>query len=529
MVYCEGLDECSNITAEFLCQACPTGLSICSHTGQCLSNPNLCCPVTEYYCEVLNQCVSTGERCELSNVVPNIDSSLIYIDSITDFSMSSSAGPGYTIAFILSGNSNLPAVDSQGEEVSIAVIETSAIPTSDGEWQYSICGDLLLNSTCDNIDTEWIGISDVTERRALVLPNTARLRFERKRIELEGAVWLRAKLWDGNEDGYLSPHTRLVRRIQPHFNSTIPFSNNGAFSQNSTILTILVNPLITKPEFDSAASYELSSIAEDIPFVDNRGNTVMDITTAVNTPDFSVLPEDRIEGFPSNEIENVNLYEQLLPENARATYYAAVSRVNPTRIERNLAMASGQRPGVGMTRDSLASFDGRFQVSFTGDERLYTDLDSLLVDNGTFLLLNTSARLRFLPSKQFCGEAAILLRAWDGYLNGTLATRVNSGHIIANVANGTHLFSEYNLNRWEQSTINVECALDEPILLQQELNVTPAPYQILQRYERLFTTQIALDINSLRARESELAGFLQLVLQQEIDVKRIYPSLYSNR
>lgn len=530
VVYCEELDECSNLTAQFLCQACPNGLSLCSYTGQCLSDMTQCCQLNEYYCEVLDRCSSVGERCELPNIAPAVESSLIYIDSITDFGKSSSASVGYTIADVLSGNSSFPATDSQGEEVSIAVVGSSTVLPSEGEWQYCICRDLSSNVTCCTRSAEWVRISDVLESHALVLPSTARLRFERRSVEFEGATWLRVKLWDGNQDGYLSPGTDIVQRVRPHFNSTILYSSSGSFSLNTTLLAVLVHPLIRRPEFDSAASFKLSPITEDVPFVYNRGNTISDIVTAVTTHDFPVLPEDRIEGFPSATLGDTMLpYEQLLPEKAGVSYYDAVAWVNPTRKERHLAISLGRYPGVALSFDPAGSYGGYFQVSQHGDERLYIDVNPLITRNGSFLLLTTSARLRFLPSEEFCGTASILLRAWDGFWNETLATVVDNGYLIANTVNGTDMFSEYNLNEWVRTTIDVECILDKPVLQQQELLISPIPYQILHLYERLFTVQIALQADSLRVEESRLVDFLQLILQQDIYIRRITSSADMNR
>ena len=41
----------------------------------------------------------------------------------------------------------------------------------------------------------------MAEDRALFLPSSAQIRFVRRAAELEGAMWMRVKLWDGNEDG----------------------------------------------------------------------------------------------------------------------------------------------------------------------------------------------------------------------------------------------------------------------------------------------------------------------------------------
>jgi len=159
---------------------------------------------------------------------------------------------------LILGNGTHPGVDSQGEELSIAIVETSQVPESAGEWQYALCSSSHSNlaTACSSVVSTWVTIGDVSESHALILPNTARIRFIRKAIEFDGAVWMRVKLWDGNQDGYLSPEDNLVRTRDPHFNFTVPFSSISPYSEDTTLITVLVQPLISPPTFSTLTSLQ---------------------------------------------------------------------------------------------------------------------------------------------------------------------------------------------------------------------------------------------------------------------------------
>ena len=520
-VYCEALDECSNITAPLLCQACPTGLQVCVDTSECVPDLVQCCGFSAYYCDVLGQCLALGERCELPNIAPVIRSSLIYLESILSFSPSDVlSSTGHVIGLLLSNNSS-PAVDSQGEEVGIAIVEVSSIPPLYGEWQYALCTDAPADSygACSNITSMWLPISDVSEMNALILTNSARVRFVQRAVELSGAVWVRAKLWDGNQDGFLSPSRDIVRSSEPHYNSTLPFTSNSAYSESTTLITILVHPLIEPPMFSEQATFQFSSIQEDIVFVQNRDNTVTDLVTSINTPNFAVLPEDAIEGFPSA------IFEPLLEPSVRESYYAQVQVVNPTRRQREAAQGSGQDLGVGVSF-SPDEGSGRWQVTLDGDPRTFVYLDSVISTSDQILLLNTSAKLRFLPTDDFCGStgSSLFIQAWDGFWNESFASMLENGYITTPGTEENASLSQYNLNEPQAVEIDIMCIPDKPIALVNQVQLDPIPYQITHRYERLFTVLVDRELSSLRAEEERFSDFLQLTLQNEVDLRRFYPA-----
>ena len=531
MVFCNALDECHNLTEPFLCQACPGDLQLCVDTGECVTSLVQCCGPNGNYCDVLNMCLEVGARCELPNIAPGINSSLIYLETIESF-QPGVYNQGHVVSLLL-GNMTGLAVDSQGEEVSIAITQASTIQTSRGEWQYALCVDSPtdLYGSCSDVYSNWITIdaSMLSETNALVLPNTVRVRFVRRAIELDGAVWLRVKLWDGNNDSFVSPRKDLVRTHVPSFETTLPYTSDGAYSENTTLLVVVILPLITPPSFSSKASLQLSGITEDVVFVNNLGNEITDIVLSVYIPDFMVLAEDRIEGFKELIAHSPQYFEQLLPTGVRDLYYSQVERVNPTRKERQLALEDGQYPGVALSLGSNPR--GTWQVSLTGDQRQFVNLSSVLQNPKDLLLVNTTARLRFLPMLDFCGFDYISVRPWDGYWNQSAANFLDNGFLVASELeiNSTNssaaVISSYNFNDWERVEIEVACVPDTPVLLVNQVLLDPIPYRIVYRYERVFTILVGRDALSVRAERERFAEFIQITLQEPVDVKRIYPAL----
>ena len=240
---------------------------------------------------LLNQCLALSEICQLPNVPPVVFTPLIHLTNPEPQS-----GDGHVISELLSNGTNSTAVDSQGEELSIVIIQTSDISPTDGEWQFGLCSNTswLLGDGEECRLWEWSSVGVVSETRALVLPSTARLRFLRLGVALEGVVWMKVKLWDGNQDGYLSSSSDLVRHSLPHHLSTLPFSHNGPFSENTTFITALLLPLLPLPSLPDYTPLTLSPVTEDTPITANRGNTVEDLVLQVLVPELPVLPEDTI-------------------------------------------------------------------------------------------------------------------------------------------------------------------------------------------------------------------------------------------
>lgn len=518
-LYCEELNLCMELTAIDLCQPCPGQLLPCPGSSECVIDLIQCCGANEVYCEVLSTCLEVGRRCKLPNVAPESSSDLIYLESISNFSEDTIYSRSGHVIYKLLGNDTTPAVDSQGEELSIAIISASEVPSIYGEWQFA---------TSNNSSWTRLESSQLSEINGLLLPNTARLRFVRRLIELDGAVWLRVKIWDGNQDGFLSPRSNLVRTQEPRFAPTIPYNTNSAFSQNSTLLVTLVHPLNSPPSFPSSfAQWNLTSIQEDITFGENLGDSLSDIILSVHIPDFRVLPTDHIERLPDM------LYEQLLPGDVAHRYYNDINSINPTRVQRQLALQSGQTPGVAVTFDPIGGNAlGTWQVAFTNDPQVFVNLDSIIGYNNTSdnaVLLNTTARLRFLPGLNFCGTASILLAPWDGFWSDSVASTLPNGYIVvdlppSNDSSASNRLSRYNLGLWERGVVTVQCIQESPIVFETRIQTSVIPYQLTYVYEDLFTLLVDRNIASLKEEEATFVNYLHIVLQHQVRIIRLSPT-----
>ena len=510
-IYCEELNTCMILTAPVLCQPCPGQKLLCPGSSECVTNLVHCCGTNEVYCEVLNSCLGVGRRCELPNVSPKSSLGLIYLQSISNFSEDTIYSRSGHVIYELLGNGTTPAVDSQGEEISVAIIGASQVSPTFGEWQFSL-----------SQNSSWTRLvpSQLSETSALLLPNTAHLRFVRRLIELDGAVWLRVKLWDGNQDGFLSSSSELVRSQEPSFTSSTPYAVNSAFSLNSTLLVILIHPLNSPPSFLSPfTQLNFTSIQEDVSFRENLGNTLSDVIFSVNIPDFRVLSTDRIEGLPDT------FYEQLLPADVIHHYYNDVNDVNPTRIQRQFAQQSGQFPGVAVTFDSIASnLSGTWQVALTNDPQIFVSLDSIISSNTgseNAVLLNTTARLRFLPGPSFCGTVSILLAPWDGYKD-LVVSSLSDGYFTVNIPPRKLL--HYNLGLWERGVVTVQCIADSPLVFETRVQISVIPYQLTYVYESLFTLLLDRNISSLREEEVVFTNYLHVILQHQVSIMRLSPT-----
>ena len=514
-IYCEEIETCMSLFAPDLCQACPGQLLPCPGSGECVTELVRCCASNEIYCEVLSMCLDAGLRCELPNISPEITRDLFYLGSVYDNSSdSSSSVTSFVIQGIL-GNDTDPAMDSQGEELSIAITGASNLSRTYGEWQFSLSN----NGSWTGIELEVL-----SEANALLLPSTASLRFVRKAIELDGAVWLRVKLWDGNQDGYISPNETLVRSQGPSFASTIPYTSTSAFSQASSLLVILSQPLNSPPSFlPSSDQWNFRDIKEDVSFGSNLGDVLYDVVSSVYVPDVAVLPTTFIEGFPSSD------YEQLLPDEVTGEYFSNVRDVNPTRVQRQMASLSGQMPGVAVTFDPAVSAEsGTWQVALRNNPQIFVNLDSVITPQ-TAALLDTNARLRYLPNPDFCGTTSILLAPWDGFWSDSVASALPNGYIVSNIppsldVSSSARLSNYNLGSWERGVVNVQCVPDPPSIENKRILTSAIPYQLVHVYKDLFTILVDRDVVSVREEENTLAIYLHIVLQDPVNIKRISPA-----
>ena len=512
-LYCIATDECANITSPPACPYCPPTLTLCPDTKDCVPNAEHCCGTEGFFCDVLSQCLAVGEICKLPNVPPIIFTPLIHLPNLDRES-----GDSHVISVLLSNGNNSTAVDSQGEELSIAIVETSDISEADGEWQYGLCSNQswLPGDGVECGMWEWSPVGVVSETQALVLPSTAQVRFLRLGVVVEGVVWMKVKLWDGNQDGFLSSFSDLVRYSLPHHLSTLPFSHTGPFSENTMFITALLLPLLPHPSLPISTPLTFLLLTEDTPITGNPGNTVEDLVLQVVVPELPVLPDDIIHGLPDGL--SFAEFESHETEAVRE-YFDGVERVNPIRQQRQAVVERGLGPGIGIRLDSKSDEEvkGQWQVSRNGDVRQYVYVNSLLTSTNQILLLNTTARIRFVPNSDFCGTVSIPFQPWDGVWNETETSLKNTGFLVTKDT----ALSEFNLNDVVSASQTVECIPDKPVLLVNQLQLEPIPYFVSHTYDRLFTLIVSVEMSVLRGNRERLSELLHLVLEEEVSILRI--------
>ena len=526
VVFCELLNDCSNLTAPHLCMHCPSHLVYCNDTRVCVDDAKRCCGVSGYFCDILNTCLPIGEVCKLPNIAPVIERELILLEEVAIFSANVYSSTGHVVGLLLSGN-NTPAVDTQGEELGIAITGVSPINSDLGRWQYCLCRDSSTDSygNCSVITTEWFNIDpSVNDTNALLIPNSARVRFVRNSVEIEGAVWMRAKLWDGNPDGFISNESNLVRYEMPHYNTTIPFSSNSAVSESSILITILFIPVVVAPQFSPSASLTLDTIKEEERFVDNNGNTIKELITSTYLPPPVILNTEIILGFPSPPPDSsISSYQDQLPSDVVVRYFAAVSAVNLIRRAYTDAIMHNQLPGVGLSHDPINNATGRWQVSMDGSLTNWIYLDTIVADSSQYVLLNVSVRLRFVPAVDYYGVATIRIRPWDGLYDDSLVS-INGEFITVMNDTVPSSVSELSVNDWLTASVSVLQVLDRLIASKAVAYLDPMPYFIMYKYDKLFTVQIDREVDTVRANRMTLENYLKVVFITSVNILRIVPA-----
>ena len=527
VVFCELLNDCSNLTAPHLCMHCPSHLVYCNDTRVCVDDSKRCCGISGYFCDILDTCLSIGDTCKLPNVAPEIERDLILLEEVTMFDDASVySSLGHVVGLLLSRNNTL-AVDTQEEELGIAVTGVSDINPNFGQWQYSLCRDSSTDSygNCSVITTGWYDVNvSVNDTNALFIPNNARIRFVRRSVEVEGAVWMRVKLWDGNPDGFISSESNLVRNLTPHYNTTLPFSSNSAVSELSTLITVLFIPIVVAPQFSPNAPLTLDTISEEERFVDNNGNTIEELTLNIYLPPPVILSIESIAGFPSPPSGNlIASYQSQLPIEAVDRYFNAVSAVNRIRTAYADAIMNDQLPGVGLSHDPINNATGRWQVSLDGSVTNWIYLDTIIADSSQYILLDASVRLRFVPAVDYYGEASIRIRPWDGIYDNRLVT-INGDFVIVmdNVVPSS--VSPLSVNEWQTASVNVLQVMDRPIASETVVYLDPIPYFITYKYDKLFTVQIDREVDTVRANRDTLENYLQVVFIAGVNILRIVPA-----
>ena len=506
--------------------ACPEGLVLCSDTEECVSDPKYCCGLEDLFCDVLDQCISDTSQCKLPNIAPSIPYDLVHVDSIVGYHAAPPSNQGKMIGLLLSNDTNTVGVDTQGEEVSIVVVGASNVSSQFGEWQYALCGaSFEVCKACNNLSS-WVTISDVSDQRGLYLPSTACIRFWRKSLALEGAVWMEARVWDGNSDGYISDVSTTVRFVEPVHDDIAPFTGTGSLSMFSFILATLLLPGIELPAIDASAQLFLPDLKEDVPIYDNLGSRLSSLVHNVTASTLSLHSVDNIPGFPDEAaFVEEDTYTDLLPPQAVSDYFTQVVEVNLTRDLRMKSVQLGNPTGLAISYPSTPLTAGEWQISLNGDPQLYVRLrPDLMESEYQVLLLNVSSLVRFSPMVGFSGEATLSVRAWDGVFPDSVS-KLTVHTSIAYITDMEDLLP-YHLGEVEHFTVRVLNTENSPIIIADTVQTAPIPYVLEYHYDSLFTVRVMNSTASLRSLgESHVGDIVQLALDvAPITVYRIYPA-----
>ena len=522
-IYCEELSVCSNVTDPHLCSLCPPELTPCptGSTVQCVPDVRQCCTVGMYYCEVLETCLLTGVECRLANIPPIIDTGLVYIDTIDSYGSALYGYNGRMIGSILSNDSDAIATDSQSEEISVIITGLSSDPVNEGQsasgvWQYSLCsGSLNDCMSCSSIPS-WMNITQVSESSALYLPNTACIRYWRGAESLEGAVWLRIKIWDGNTNGFHSNSTTLVRSIIPYYGPVLNYTSNGGLSMDHTLLVSLLLPIIQPP------SLMISSLTllEDTPLTDNKGHTLSDITN-ISMNYLPLLPTTTIQGLSA-------INETLLPVEAVTHYYNAVTIANDIRLQRQAALNNGQEVGIALSLNTTAN-NNNWQVSLNGDPQLFVYITDILTSSDQILILNSTALIRYLPSVSFNGPVQLSLSAWDGVLSSFITNTLMIHDMTVHIGSFQSAFNQYHVSMNQLMTLTVVNVPDDPIITTSSFTLSPLPYNLDYVHNSMITILIDRNISITRPMVDNIQNILSVVLEESVTVRRAYSSPDQNR
>ena len=520
VIYCEEIDTCSNLTAPHLCKLCPIGEIACEDTKVCVNDTKYCCGKDGYYCDILNTCLTTGEVCQLPNMAPTVTTQLLYYGEISSVSWDSkSVENGVMIGLLLGDGVNL-GTDAQGEEVGLAIVEIADTNSSLGQWQYANClGSIEECQLCLNL-SEWIAVnSTVSESSALFISNTACLQFWRRSVYLEGAVWMRIKVWDGNLDGYLSASDKVVRFKETFFDSTVPFTSTGSVSESSMLLTALLLPMNTFP-IVLGSDPHLTTIQENEELHNNPGDSVLKIVNSVIVDYLPELTVDTIDGFPSVDGQGNSVeYKQLLPTEARDTYYSQIEKVNPTRKNR---MTTHLMPSIAIQLYGSDSGNGEWQVSLNGDPQLYVYLSSIINSTDDLLLLNASSSIRYIPGQYFNGIATLSMYPWDGVIPDSAVE--NNIHGFTTYTAKRQQMLPFSVNNVSSLGISVTQVEQFPLITEQLVLMSPIPYILKFTYPSLFTVTISKSYSYLSTTKTHIENTLYLTIGHPVNVHHIYPA-----
>ena len=564
LTYCVEKDVCVHVglvdeNSIHPCQLCPDGTLPCSDTFTCVSNLSHCCPLGQFYCNLTAVCLNESQTCVLPNTPPTLLSPLLFLGSLDEVAHEK----GVSVEFLMLTSGYLETqhpsgYDEDGDLLSLVITE---IDTKGGVWEYTHCTKLLHNVTklCGELDVSpnisgsgygsgievmindsccllydevWRPIEYVNETASLALPLLSRIRLRKAHL-FQGAAWFKFRVWDGSERGELSKTRHEVFYVPSERISTAYYDGTSSFSMDSGLATYLVHPVVYVPDMLAPISF-LPSLAEDTIPIDNTGTSIRDVFGGgVYLPNPVVYDEENIANLPTSDTFNVTYYD-LLPQAFVEEYFVNVNDSNEVAIYRMNAYSTGTSAGACIALDPDGTSQGRWQVSTSGLTTTWTYLDALLKDDDECLLVSAQARLRFLPDRDFSGNATIRIRAWDGayhtdpddyvdvrrFLTAIISAN-SSGSVIGSSSPWRTTVERASYGNEILFVLTVISVPDEPVLVKKVTVLDAIPHRILYQYDHLFTSTVQLTASEFRLREENFRNFLVLILENDVTLKRI--------
>ena len=509
-VYCVEKETCvySDPSGLNPCRLCPLGYYPCPKTFACVGNLSHCCPDAQVYCNLTDRCINETDRCVYPNSAPVVEMSTVFMGVVTE----EIADEGLSVEFLLQTSGygderRATASDVDDDLLGMAIV---GIDGSSGKWEYAIClnwTDVCRTNSCclDYASDDWRAIENVDDSHALLLPRNSRLRIVPKRL-FQGAAWLRFKAWDGSEDGIRSASRRQVVRSFVTVNATVPFSKTSAFSSWTAIALALVHPTLFVPATISPSNLE--AVLEDTLPIENEGSTVVDLTSGIDLPYPAIYDDTTVNNFPP---ERANI-----PRHELNFYFNRVLVVNRANQYRLQAYGTGTAKGIAVRFDPLNASRGRWQISPSGKTTTWTYLDAIVAPS-QYVLLSEKARIRFLPDRDFSGNATLRTRPWDGAYNTTISRLTVDGILVVSLID----LEPFSYGEERVTSISITPVPDEPIVVQSNVQLDPISYRIVYEYDYLFTTTVATNESEFRRRAHEFKNYLVVTLGSTVDVRRI--------
>ncbi|KAI6659268.1 protocadherin Fat 4-like [Oopsacas minuta] len=506
-VYCDEIDSCQNIQNNpSLCQLCSSQEFQCPDTNECVSSSKMCCSTSDYFCNITDSCLSADLSCPpvSSNIAPTIPSKAILLPS-------SSLG---SVIGLLLGDGTAVGVDTQMEEVAIAIICQFPVDNLSGYWQYIKCrdGPTDVYGACSVLEYPWIDLPVTTSiDNAFILPPNYRIRFVRMQTVLEGSVWLRAHLWDGFNEAVETDSLSVVREADPHFAFLPPFESNSAFSQEYLYFVSIFNPVTSFPAFISPNIVSFPDIEEDYSSLQNNGVLLSELLGGVYSPNLYVISTTVVLGLPPSEATDI---QNSLPSSSLTSYFSSVVSTNIIR-SRRLSVTAG------FLLASVNDDQGVWQVTATGRQSDWYPITSILDNTNQLLYIPLESRVRFIPNEHTHSTATISIHPWDGTSQGLSMQTVTIRDVTYQVANV--LPTAFALGDANSMSLHIISAPDNPVVIINELLLPTIPYFIQYRRDNVFVIELEMSVDMFKQQQDLLSNYFAVLFHSTVSILYFEP------